>query len=96
MRPESEREAKRLTEAYASAEPKILQRDSYNSLPATFDVGEVRAQLALHGLSHRVRRFACGSVPSLNAPSGEGIRDDVFGYGVGVERVYAGGVEADR
>lgn len=52
MRPESEREAKRLTDAYASSGPEILQRDFYNSLPAAFDVGEVRARLESHGLSH--------------------------------------------
>ncbi len=51
-RPESEGDAKRLTELYASAEPEILQRDFYNSLLAAFDVGEVKAQLESHGLSH--------------------------------------------
>ena len=52
MQPESEREVKGLTEAYASAGPDILRRDFYNSLLAAFDVGEVRAQLESHGLSH--------------------------------------------
>ena len=51
MRPESEREAKRLTDAYASAGPEILQRDFYNSLPAAFDAGEVRARLESRTLS---------------------------------------------
>jgi trans-aconitate methyltransferase len=51
-RPESERQAKRLTELYASTEPEILRRDFYNSLLAAFDVEEVRAQLASSGLSH--------------------------------------------
>jgi trans-aconitate methyltransferase len=51
-RPESEKEAKRLTALYVSSEPEILQRDFYNSLLAAFEEGEVRAQLAASGLTH--------------------------------------------
>lgn len=52
LRPESEKEAKRLTALYVSSEPEILQRDFYNSLLAAFEEGEVRAQLDAAGLAH--------------------------------------------
>ena len=35
---------------YASGEPKVLQRDFYNSLKAAFSPDEVRAQLSEAGL----------------------------------------------
>lgn len=49
-RPESPEQARTLVEQYSAAEPRLLQRDFYNSLLASFTVEEVRQQLAAAGL----------------------------------------------
>lgn len=49
-RPESEEEARRLTERYCKTEPDILRRDFFNSLCAAFEAAEIRDQLRKAGL----------------------------------------------
>jgi len=51
MRPSSEEMTQTLVEHYASDEPRILQKDFYNSLRAAFTPQEVRQQLEIAGLS---------------------------------------------
>jgi SAM-dependent methyltransferase len=52
LRPASVREASRLVETYAAAEPEILKRDFYNSLLAAYEPAEVREQLERCGQAH--------------------------------------------
>ena len=52
MRPESEEEAQRLVDEYASDAPDILREDFYNSLLAAYTTPEVAAQLVNAGLDH--------------------------------------------
>jgi ubiquinone/menaquinone biosynthesis C-methylase UbiE len=51
MRPESEVEVKGMVEQYVANEPDILRHDFHHSLFAAYRVDEVRAQLAVAGLS---------------------------------------------
>jgi trans-aconitate methyltransferase len=50
MRPDSEAEAQRLVDCYASDAPQILRDDFYNSLLAAYTTEEVSAQLLRSGL----------------------------------------------
>ncbi|MEE2821495.1 MAG: class I SAM-dependent methyltransferase [Acidobacteriota bacterium] len=52
LRPESRGQASKLTELHVSEEPKILQRDFYNSLLAAYRTDEIEAQLERAGLGH--------------------------------------------
>ena len=52
MRPESEAQARELTQLYAAGEPDILRHDFYQSLLAAYREGEVRIQLEQAGLAH--------------------------------------------
>jgi ubiquinone/menaquinone biosynthesis C-methylase UbiE len=52
VRPDTEAEARKIVETYASAEPEILKRDFFNSLCAAFQIQEVKAQLQEAGLDH--------------------------------------------
>lgn len=45
-RPASEQETRGLVETYSSEEPKVLQRDFYNSLLAAFTIDEIKEQLS--------------------------------------------------
>jgi SAM-dependent methyltransferase len=52
MRPSSEGEARRIVERYCADGPEILKRDFYNSLLASFEPDEIKAQLRSTGLDH--------------------------------------------
>ena len=52
LRPRSTDEARRLVETYSPDEPDILKRDFYNSLLASFEIDEVKAQLVVAGLGY--------------------------------------------
>jgi ubiquinone/menaquinone biosynthesis C-methylase UbiE len=52
LRPATPAIASRLVETYASNEPKILQRDFYNSLCAAFEMAEIETQLKQANLEH--------------------------------------------
>ena len=52
LRPKSREQASKLTELHVSEEPKILQRDFYNSLLAAYRTDEIEAQLERAGLGH--------------------------------------------
>ena len=52
MRPESEAQARELTQLYAAGEPDILRHDFHQSLLAAYREGEVRIQLEQAGLAH--------------------------------------------
>ncbi|MDH3992373.1 MAG: methyltransferase domain-containing protein [Gammaproteobacteria bacterium] len=50
LRPENCEQARQLQKEYAGNEPEVLQKDFFNSLLAAYRPGEVREQLAQHGL----------------------------------------------
>jgi ubiquinone/menaquinone biosynthesis C-methylase UbiE len=52
MRPESVRQVEILVKQYAAAEPKVLQRDFFNSLCAAYRIDEVEAQLQEANLTY--------------------------------------------
>lgn len=52
FRPDSEADARVLTQEYAGGEPQVLQQDFYNSLLASYRVEEVQAQLAAAELNY--------------------------------------------
>lgn len=52
MRPESLHQVEIIVKQYAKNEPKILQRDFFNSLCAAYRIDEVEAQLKAAGLNH--------------------------------------------
>ncbi len=52
MRPETEEDAQRLVDEYASDAPDILREDFYNSLLAAYTTVEVAGQLVNAGLDH--------------------------------------------
>jgi len=52
MRPESFHQVEILVKQYAAGEPKILQRDFFNSLCAAYRIDEVEAQLQEANLKH--------------------------------------------
>lgn len=50
MRPDRRETATQLVDQYAQGEPKVLQRDFFNSLLAAYRINEVKAQLQTTGL----------------------------------------------
>jgi 2-polyprenyl-3-methyl-5-hydroxy-6-metoxy-1,4-benzoquinol methylase len=52
IRPQTSEEAWKIVETYSGDDPKILQRDFYNSLRAAFRVEEVKSQLREGGLEY--------------------------------------------